>query len=197
MKFFARFAGLCIASIALISTTSQAQDVMLRGKVEDVPGTNQFFVDCTNVALQSSTIDLNAFLGLQVELHGTNIGTTQNPRIDVTSIKAIPRIFEVGGNGSIGRELQLQVVSNPGDQAWLFADVASGFAPAHSFGTFLLAHVLPPVAQGTVPATGVLQISLPIPNNPNLVGLEVFGQALVAGSGVASLSNADCKTISR
>ncbi len=184
-----------VCVLGLSASLVSAQEVLLRGKVEDVQGTNNFFVDCTNVGLQSNAFNLNLFVGQQTEIRGTNIGTPQSPLINVTDIQVIPRIFEIGGNGSIGRELQLEVAGTPGDRVWIFPASGSGYSPIRNWGTFLLDAVNPAFAAGVIPGNGLLQIQVNIPNNPNLVGVTVYGQALLeTGAGIL-LSNADCKTI--
>ena len=54
-----------------------------------------------------------------------------------------------------------------------------------------------PVRSGTIPGGGQLQITLNVPNNSALIGLEVFGQGIVAeqGGGDIYFTNPDCKTI--
>ncbi|MEQ8766536.1 MAG: hypothetical protein RL885_21665 [Planctomycetota bacterium] len=196
MKRLGNWALVFVAIVAL-STAVSAQDILLRGKVEDVSGTNQFVIDCTNVMLQSNAFNLNNFVGQQTEIVGTNVGTPQAPIINVSAIQVIPRIFEIGGNGKIGREFQLEVAGTPGDRAWIFPASGPGFGPSNSWGTFLLNSINTPIASGVIPGNGLLQIQIPIPNNPALVGRTVYGQALVESNGglTITLSNADCNTV--
>jgi len=103
----------------------------------------------------------------------------------------------VGGNGHIGGELSFAVTSNPGDMTAMFASIASGFIPTPNAGTFFLSlQPLLLIGTGTVPGGGKLERKVTVPNDPALVGITVFGQALVAFSAGGTLwSNPDCKTI--
>jgi hypothetical protein len=186
-----------IAVFALIAGLAQAQAVHFRGKVEDISGSNRFVIDCTNVELTSSQFDLNQFLGDQVDASGTWNGSTTTPVIEVTAIQIVARLFEVGGNGKIGGELTFEVTSNPGDMTAVFASIASGFIPTPNAGTFFLAlQPLLLIGRGTIPGGGTLQLHVNVPNDPALVGITVFGQALLAFTAGGTLwSNPDCKTI--
>ena len=54
----------------LLATNVTAQTQLLRGKVEDVRNTqNRFFLDCTNIPLTSSKLNLNTMVGQQFEQH--------------------------------------------------------------------------------------------------------------------------------
>lgn len=184
-------------ALAFFAVDASAQQVTLRGQVENVAGGGGFFVDCTDTTLTSSTIDLNAFVGQQVELSGTWNGSSDTPSVDVAAITAVAKLFEVGGGGKLGDEARLKVTSNPGDVAILFVALDDGFLPAHKNGVLLLDFAtMLHVATGTVAGDGTFEVKGTIPNDPALDGLVVHGQSLVAFTGGgAVLSNPDCLTL--
>ena len=186
-------------ALALLAVDASAQQVTLRGKVEDVSGGGGFFVDCTDTTLTSSTIDLNAFVGQQVELSGTWNGSSGAPSVDVAAMAAVAELFEVGGGGTIGDEMSFKVTSAPGDVAIMFVALDDGFLPAHKNGVLLLDFAtMLHVATGTVGGDGTFEVKGTIPDDPALDGLVVHGQSLVAfTAGGAVLSNPDCVTLHR
>ena len=184
-------------ALALLAVDASAQQVTLRGKVENVSGGGGFFVDCTDTTLTSSTIDLNAFVGQQVELNGTWNGSSAAPSVDVAAISAVAKLFEVGGGGKLGDEVRLKVTSDPGDVAIMFVALDDGFLPAHRNGVLLLDFAtMLHVATGTVGGGGTFEMKGTVPNDPALDGLVVHGQSLVVfTAGGAVLSNPDCVTL--
>jgi len=172
-----------------------AQSVKLRGKVEDSAG--RFVVGCTDTQLTSSTIDLNAYVGTQVEIDGTWNGSATDPAVDVTAIDAIAKLFEVGGNGKLGGEVSFKITSTPGDFGVMFAALDVSFLPAHRAGTlFLPFGSMLTVATGFVGAAGTFEVKGNVPDDPALDGLVAYGQAFVAFvGGGAALSNPDCITL--
>jgi hypothetical protein len=184
-------------ALALLVVDASAQQVTLRGQVENVAGGGGFFVDCTDTTLTSSTVDLNAFNGQQVELSGTWNGSSDAPSVDVSAIAAVAKLFEVGGGGKLGDEVRFKVTSDPGDVAIMFVALDDGFLPAHKSGVLLLDFAtMLHVATGTVAGDGTFEVKGTIPNDPALDGLVVHGQSFVAFSaGGAVLSNPDCVTL--
>ncbi|TAJ12637.1 MAG: hypothetical protein EPO68_13605 [Planctomycetota bacterium] len=198
-QFLRPRSSLLLAALAAAAVQTSAQDVTLRGKVEDVQGTaNQFFVDCTKVQLTSGALDLNAFVGQQVSLQGNWNGSTAAPSIAVTSLEPVAATFEIGGGAKLGGTVNFHVFGTPGDIAVPALAVGSGFVPVGAAGSILIelqgAFVF---AAKVIPAVGPTQLPLAIPSDPALVGVDLFGQAGVysPGSGALLFSNPDCKTI--
>jgi hypothetical protein len=79
----------------------------------------------------------------------------------------------------------------------MFVSLASGFLPTTHAGTFFLSlQPLLSIGVGVVPGSGTLELHVNVPNDPVLVGITAFGQALVAfATGGTLWSNPDCKTI--
>jgi hypothetical protein len=183
--------------LSLLCLPTLAQEVTLRGKVEDVQGTpNQFVIDCTNTALSSTLFDLNLFVGQSVELSGTWSGSPTAPAVQVTQIQAIPETYEIGGGAKLG-ELSVQgFTAAPGTAVLGLLSLQPGFLPLPGSGTVLIdlgQTVLQ--ASGVIGGSGVLELPFLIPNNPNLLGLDFYGQGALIAGGNVTLTNPDCKTV--
>ncbi len=192
-----------LVSISLLagfffSTTTTAQNVSFRAKVENTSGNNVHSIACTNTRLTSNTINLKAFHGLQVMIQGKVLRMGSSPLIQVNSIKGVARTFEIGGNAKIGREFSIHVAHIPGS---FFATYLSGtgrstLVPLGQLGVFFLRDAFLALT-GRVPAGGVFQLKIKIPNDSRLVGLKILGQAAIvpANSRAVFLSNPSCKTV--
>jgi len=197
---FKKLTAPLIATVATVLFTSlaSAQNVHLRGQIEDADVGFGFVIDCTDIALTSSAVDLNQFMDMHFEADGVFNGSATAPAIDITSIQVVPKSFSISGGASIGGRMDFVATANPGDMAILAASLDSG---ATLLGSSVL--MLDPQSMlvlGTVVANvnGEGKISIHLPSNQALVGLEVFGQAAIfpSAGGPYYLSNPDCKTIS-
>ena len=188
---------LSLVLLSLPTVAAAQQQVTLRGKVEDVSGTaNQFVVDCSNTALTSSTINLNAFVGQQVLLEGTQVGTAQLPHVVVTAITPVAEIFEIPGNPEVGDTLRFGVTYTPGTRVLFYASLGSGLVRFGRAGSFMLDPASAVLgASGVISQPGQLETSMALPNELTLVGRTAFAQALLRSGGQLLLSNPDCKTI--
>jgi hypothetical protein len=191
---------LLLAPIALFAaaTSANAQQVAMRGQVDDMPGhPGRYLVDCTNAELTSSVVNLSSFIGLEVELNGSWNGSSTTPVVDVATMSAVNKLFDISGTGKIATDATFEVTSAPGDFTVMFAALDFGFAPAHRAGVLLLS--LSPmltVGSGIVAADGTFQLTGKVPNDPALDGIVIYGQAFVAfAAGGATLSNPDCLTL--
>ncbi|MFO0983768.1 MAG: hypothetical protein U1E76_18890 [Planctomycetota bacterium] len=79
--------------------------------------------------LTSGTLNLQDYVGLQVEAKGNWNGLVTTPTVDVTAAAVVARTFEVGGNGKIGGDLIFAVTSTPGDFTVML--LALGRASSH------------------------------------------------------------------
>jgi hypothetical protein len=173
-----------------------AQTQTLRGKVEDVRGTqNQFYLDCTNIPLVSNTLDLNAWVGQQAVLQVVDVGTPTAPRLRVDAAVATAKVFDMG-NLRQGQSARWQVNAPAGSFALMMLDftVFTRYAPFGSFGTFLLGSSPAVLASGLTNGQHQFEINFAVPVFPALVGTSFTGQALVGDHGTFFLSNPDCKT---
>ena len=190
-----------IVSLLLLASVSTAQQVTFRGKVEDVQGTqNQFVLDCTNAELTSATIDLNAFVAMSAEMTGQWNGSVTAPMVVVETLTLVPETFEIGGGAKIGDTSTLSFTATPGDLAIGVLSIAPTFVPFRRANGVILANSATShrLLQrfGTVGGTGILEIPFMIPNDPSLVGFDIYGQGALAAGGTIRMTNPDCKTIS-
>jgi hypothetical protein len=190
---FPMFRNVLLVALATVCSAAlaSAQTVTVRGVVEDQGAT--FVLDNTPLTLNGNGVNLNAFLGLEVEAVGT---VTAPDHLTVTSAVAVNDVFEVGGGGlEAGKPAKLEVTGPPGRIEQIHFSLGNDFTVVKKMGWFLDGNAQL-LAQGVIPATGVLEITLPVPNNPALVGIKVFFQDIrKTGSAPFKLGNADASTI--
>ena len=189
--------ALSLAAALLFAATTNAQQVSFVGKVEDVSGTtNQFFVDCTNAQLTSG-INLNPFNGEMVSITGMWNGSVGSPSVNVDTIELAAETFEIGGGAKIGDDSNLSFIGQPGDNVVGFLATGSSFIPTVDQVIMIDPTKIRLTLAGTIGGSGILEMQFFIPNNPALIGFEIFGQgAFVADDGTVTLTNPDCKEIS-
>ncbi|MCC6669997.1 MAG: hypothetical protein IT458_02985 [Planctomycetes bacterium] len=192
MNSFFRFATPLL--FAGLLAAQQTQPV--RGKVEDVPGTNRFVLDCTNIPLQSSTLNLNTLVGAQWVLDVVNVGSATNPVLDVRAATAAQKLFDMG-NLRIGRSDRWQVSAPAGSAAgvWLTGTPLTGYAPFGALGTWLLGPTFVLVNSGTTNQLGVFEFNFAPPALTNLVGQSFTAQAITMTNNQLTITNADCKAL--
>lgn len=182
----------------LFATTAVAQQTQLvRGKVEDIPQTPNFVLDCTNIPLVSNVLNLNTMVGLQFDLQVVNLGTATNPRLNVVSAVAVNKIFDMG-NLRIGRPENWEIRGPSGSAAaaWLTATSLTGYFPLGAAGTWLLAGPTLMVASGTIGNGGQFQFTVTTPNVPELIGVMFTAQgAYGTPAGQLVITNPDCKEV--
>lgn len=186
------------AAPLLLVLPAMSQTLTFRGQVEDVQGTNDFLVDCTNVQLSSSLFDLNLFVGQQTQITGNWNGSNTLPTVVVTAISVITESFGMGGNAKIGGDLRFDVTSTPGDITAIYGAEGFGFFPIGMLGAVQLDPTsVFLVALGTIPGGGNLEFEFTVPNDPTLVGMTFYSQAIVVSPSAPNfITNSDCKTIS-
>ncbi|MCA8964183.1 MAG: hypothetical protein H6838_00435 [Planctomycetes bacterium] len=188
-----------IAAACLLSLTAalSAQTQTLRGKVEDVQNTqNQFFLDCTNIPLVSTALNLNAWVGQQAILQVVNVGTAQAPVLRVDAATATAKVFDMG-NLRLGQTHRWQVDAPAGSFAFMFLDFTANttYTPFGQYGTWLLGPGAATLASGVTNAQNQFEINFTMPSIPGLLGTSMTGQALVNTQGNWFFANPDCKTI--
>jgi hypothetical protein len=191
---------LLLASFVLFAaaTSARAQQVSLRGQVDDMPGhPGRYLVDCTNTELTSSVVTLSSYIGLEVELKGSWNGSPTTPVVDVATMSTVNKLFDISGTGKLDTAATFEVTSAPGDFTVMFAALDYGFIPAHSAGVLLLSiNPMLTVASGIVAPDGTFQVTGKVPNDPALNGVVIYGQAFVVfTAGGVTLSNPDCITL--
>lgn len=185
-----------VLALVLLSSVAAAQQVTLRGKVEDGPGRGQFLVDCTNTALTSSNVNLNLFNGQHVQIKGVFNGAPGAPSVDVVSIQPVAEIFELRGNPEVGAKIRFGATYTPGTRVAFHVALKPGFRPVSlATGTFFLDRSAARLASGVISQRGNLELELAMPNDPTLVGQTAYAQAVLVTNGKVILSNPDCKVI--
>jgi len=192
-----KISSLLLAS-GLLAAGLSSQTQLLRGKIEDVKNTqNRFVLDCTNIPLTSTVLNLNMLVGQQYIMQVVNTGSASSPSLDVRSVTATTKVFDMG-NIRLERADRWQVRWKPNSTTavGITATAATSYMPLRSMGTFLLGSQLALMARGRVNQLGVFEFSYQPPNITSLVGLSVTGQALVQEpNGFLLLSNPDCKQV--
>lgn len=188
-----------ILSLCLLcSPFVAAQDATLRGKVEDVQGTqNQFYLDGTNLPLVSTALNLNTWVGQHAVLQVTNVGTAAAPVLRVDGATATQQQMDMG-NMRLGQTSTWEVTAPNGSFALIAVDFTAntGFTPLDPFGTYLLGPSPVQLAAGFTNAPGRFQVSLLTPNDQTLLNLEVTAQALVGEpGGLFYFTNVDSKVV--
>ena len=184
--------ALLVALAALGGTAlASAQTVTVRGVVEDQG--NTFVLDNTPLTLNGNGVNLNNFLGREVEAVGT---VTAADHVTVTSVVVVNDVFEVGGGGlEVGSPVKLEVTGPPGRIEQIHFSLNSDFTVVKQMGWFLGAGAKQ-LVQGVIPGSGVLEFTLAMPNDPSLVGITVYFQDVrKTGSGPIELGNSDASTI--
>ncbi|MCR9244776.1 MAG: hypothetical protein NXI31_07075 [bacterium] len=187
-------------ALALSTTLSlglTAQTHTLRGGVEDVRNTqNQFYLDCTSIPIVSSTINLNLWTNTDATMQVKNVGTAQAPVLQVDSIAATPKIFDMG-NLRFGEAKTWEVNAPVGAFAMVFVDFPwnTGFRPYGAMGSWVLGPAPVSFRSGFSGAGNQFQFQFTMPNLPQYTGLELVGQALVVDGGTWALSNPDCRVV--
>ena len=180
----------------VLAPTVTAQTQLLRGKVEDVKNTqNRFVLDCTNIPLTSTRLNLNLLVGQQYIMQVTNTGTATSPSLEVQSVTATTKIFDMG-NIRLGRSDRWQVRGKPNSTTAVGVTATSltSYTPMGPLGTFLLGPNFVLLRRGTLNQLGVFEFSYQPPNLTSLVGMSFTGQALIQEpNGFLLLSNPDCK----
>lgn len=188
-----------ITAACLLSTSfTLAQTETLRGKVEDVQGTqNQFYLDSTNIPLVSTALNLNTWLGQPAVMQVVNVGTPTSPVLRVDAAVATTEIMDMG-NMRLGQSSSWDVIAPNGSFALIAIDFTSntGFAPLGSFGSYLLGANPVLLAAGFTNVPNRFQVQITTIADQTLVGLEITSQAIVGDPGNNwYFSDADSKTV--
>lgn len=131
----------------------------------------------TSVYLRSSTVNLNAFLGQNVRVDGTDIGLLCRV-LDVTAATPAPATLELCGTPMPGCSIKFKVGPGAVGSYALAASFGSGILPLGCSppdmldGTWLLGS--PAVTIVVAPFSGPFgEYTWPLPNNPSLQGVSL------------------------
>ena len=169
----------------------------LRGKVEDVPNTqNQFFLGCTSIPLVSTAVNLNNWIGLDSLMQVTDIGAPGAPILRVDAIAATAETFEMG-NLRFNQARNWTVFAPNGSFTLSAVNFTANtsFFPVAGLGTYLLGNGAITVGAGFAGANNQFQFQFTMPNAPAFTGVSMTGQALILEQANFYFSNPDCKEI--
>ena len=186
----------------LMATAAVGQTQLVRGDIADVPGTNQFLLDCTNIQLVSSTVNLQQ---LHEQSRGQNIDYAMQVTdvsgngtvLNVVTASVIPEVLNMG-NLRFGRTETWEVLGTPGSLVgvWVTARALTSYLPVGSLGTWLLGANTLLVRQGQIGGGGQLQFGIQMPTLPALVGVDFTAQSVILDpSNQLTITHPDCKTV--
>lgn len=177
------------ATVAFAATALlPAQSIEIRGQIESgqaigcyyCPSVTQFVIKGSETPVHSSTISLGMFLSQNVVITGTWNHSLTAPIVEVATIQLAPQLFTISGGSAIGSTLRFTASGTAGDLAINAAALGAGFTPLGNSSVFLLTPSASVVLGiGAVDAGGTFRSDLPLPGNPALIGLHLFGQAVL------------------
>jgi hypothetical protein len=188
-----------ILSVCLLASSFLcAQQGVVRGQIENIPGSNtKFLLDGTNVPLVSSVIRLDSVGRGTFEMKVTNIGSAMAPVLHVDGLASTSTLMDMG-NLQLGQASTWEVAAAPGSYAVIAIDFRANtmFTPFDSLGTFLLGPNAVILASGFANVASGLEVRIQTPQDPTLLNMEITAQALVGTpSGRWSFTDPDSKVV--
>ena len=175
--------------------------IVLRGEVTDGSAAGCYYcpgfshvIKFSGTALASTTIDLTPYHNQYCKLTGTWNGAV----VEVSAVEVVAESFSISGNAHIGTTIDFTAHGTNGDFAAnaLSLGTACG-VPFADCGVLLNGSSLSMLGLGVLDNNGEYECSVDIPDAPALVGLRVFGQALMLPlNGPIWMTNLDAKEIS-
>lgn len=188
---------LCLlAGIGIAPAQSQAR---VFGVVR--PGPGGFVLEGPPVRVSSGDVDLGVLVGQVADLRGVLVPGSQPPLVDVQSATRSTAAFRVQGAAAPGNTLTFRVDHPGARRYYVFLSGATDFVPLEPFlsivhGTLLL-HLPTTVTVFGGAMIDSWQQQLPLPNDPNLIGLVVHFQAATVSpdAGGASITYINAATV--
>lgn len=144
-------------------------------------------IEFTDIYLKSSAIDLSAFGNQIYTVCAKPVGVTCIV-LDVSKVSIPVSQIKWGGEPKPGSTLSFKAGGVPGTAVFMLSPGQS-FVPLAPYGSFLLN---PGVFQSFAVVPVGQNVSVPIPNDVTLTGLDIYGQAIglpASGSPLATLTN--------
>ncbi|HET6204454.1 MAG TPA: hypothetical protein VFI25_16815 [Planctomycetota bacterium] len=201
--------SLCAVLLAapLARLAPPAGPLVVTGIVQPVPGPTicmqggTHFLECTQVFLKSSVVNLTALVGQNVRLTGSDVGITCHV-IQVASAQPADPTLEWCGTPAPGCSVKLKVCPGAIGLALLLLSTGPSFVPVSLplNPTPEVVLVAPPLIPIPVAfgGTGCFDNTIPIPPDPALVGASFWlqgGRMDIGPAGPFQLTNAVCLTI--
>lgn len=186
IKSLTRTAFLLAATLAGLTTPTTAQTISLTGEVTEQDGI--FGLLDTNLVLHSGALDLSNHVGQRLDLAGTLLVGSMPTQIIIDSSVPSPSRLRITGDNRIGRTFSLRLTDDSALTYYSLVSLGEGFLPLdplflHVHGSlFLDVQSLFTLSAG--PLTEEWLMSITIPNEPSLAGLELLFQASVTYEGV-------------
>lgn len=184
--------------VSFLAVSTVAQTAVVRGEVDEFPGSRtRFLLEDTRVELVSNAVDLRA-----LEERGYYEFTVEEvagaPSPTLTVLAATPTAETFGFDRlQIGATTVFEVNGRAGafGQVFLQATDATGFLPLGSLGSWLLGVEALPVGRATIRGDGEGELSLTIPNVPELIGTRITGQAAIVDGSTVRFTNPDSQVV--
>lgn len=197
MSLLTKLSALLIAGASLLHAQVP---VVARGQVTDGSAAGCYYcpgfshvIKFVGTQLASPTINLALYHNQMVEMVGTWNGTV----LEVASIQVVPDSFSIGGNTSLGHAMRPTAIEAPGTLALNLAALGTTFlVPFAELAVMMNPASTVILGAGVTNGNGEFKSDIDIPNDPSLVGLRVFGQALLFVNGGMRMSNVDAKEVS-
>lgn len=171
-----------LAAFLTLAALPAQLPITLKGTVERLPAagcdpaaTHQ--IRCSEVLLKSSVVDLSALEGRTVDLTGDLVLQPGCLTVDVATAEAASnRTLQLAIFGTrLGRPVTFTTFSPPGSFLVYVWSAGPGFLPLGPFGTLLL-DLPSAIVVGTNVSVGIDIRTERIPNDPNLVGVDIHYQ---------------------
>ena len=196
-----------LLAVPLLAPSTLAQaggTVTVVGVVQPVGGPTicmqgeTHYLECTQVFLKSSVVNLGSYAGQTVRVSGVDVGVTCHV-IEVAQASPAGVRLSWSGSPTPGGTVTFMTcvyLPNPPHPYWLFFSAGAGYFPIDpSFGTVLLASPFFFLGSGFAAICGNLAVA--IPPDPGLLGATFWEEAFTPVLPFLGppLSNATCLTI--
>ena len=170
---YSRIAAFTFPFAALVASLSAQAPIVVRGEI--AANGSGHLLACTKTQLVGTTVNLAPIVSRSVVMYGKLRGGA----VEVLSVQPAARSFSLAGPASIGTALEFTTHAVHGDLAVNAIGFATGVTLLADQALLLAGPTAATIGMGFVGAGGEFTTTLRIPNAPGLIGLEVFGQALV------------------
>ena len=170
-----------LLAVLLSTSIATAQQVRMFGELELENG--EYTLAIPGVVLLPGTLDLSNDVGEIVEIHGNLVPGTPDT-VQVTSAAQSDDKLELDGSSRIGESIELCIESSTSPLYYLVASLAQDMIPLDSIpllsGTLFIELPVVTISGGLL--TNNYEHVFPLPNNPALVGIDIWFQAALVNT---------------